>query len=569
MTGRRLAALLAAACSGLFAVLGCNDILGIKVLEDPAPSDGSASDVLFAEGADDDAASDANGADSSLGDEDSGSNPESPIEGMDSTVHDGDSAADSCVANLGCYPSSCTVGTTSCEGDAGCVGVTNAANGSTGNPPCGTGQVCFGGSCTAEEPLTVTFRAIGPGNDVAAISSSPPGINCSSAGGPCTSSSSFPSGSSVTLTVSGVSGSSISGWSPATCSGSSCQVVMNGAQQVTYTATTNNLVFSTSSTYNGSLGGRSEANVDCNSAASQAGLPGHYVAWLATTTANATSALGSARGWIRPDGRPFADTIGVDGGTTGMINGQVYYPPSVDELGQQVDAYTVTGTDLYGSAGATCADFTSTSGSLSIGFTYAGNYSWSAAAETSCNAQGALVCFGIDLSAPIALNLQSGRRAFVTTGTLATPTSLSAADQLCVSEATGAGLSNAANFQAMLAGVGIAAGSRFDSAGANWVRLDGVPIGSSASALLAGQITAPVAMHANGTYVVTIGGYPVWTGASDPSTAGASATTCNDWMSSTGTVEIGDGTTTATWFGSQPLSYDCDSLPFAVYCFEK
>ena len=82
-------------------------------------------------------------------------------------------------------------------------------------------------------------------------------------------------------------------------------------ETVTPTATVTpgpfNLVFVTSTTHTGNLGGLDGADGICNTRAMLAGLPGIYVAWLSTSTVDALSRIGGARGFVRTDGEPFAD----------------------------------------------------------------------------------------------------------------------------------------------------------------------------------------------------------------------------------------------------------------------
>src|SRR5579862_10016198 len=74
--------------------------------------------------------------------------------------------------------------------------------------------------------------------------------------------------------------------------------------------TGNNVVFATAGVHTGALGGIAGADTICAQEAASAGLAGHYVAWLSTTTVAASSRLvlpgtsTPARGWVRRDGRP-------------------------------------------------------------------------------------------------------------------------------------------------------------------------------------------------------------------------------------------------------------------------
>ena len=52
-----------------------------------------------------------------------------------------------------------------------------------------------------------------------------------------------------------------------------------------------------------------ETDAECNDLARDAGLDGTFVSWLVTPTEDGGDPARwmSARGWVRPDGRPFAD----------------------------------------------------------------------------------------------------------------------------------------------------------------------------------------------------------------------------------------------------------------------
>jgi hypothetical protein len=84
-------------------------------------------------------------------------------------------------------------------------------------------------------------------------------------------------------------------------------------------ATSANFVFVTSSAHapielGPDLGA---ADAICAARATEANLPGTYVAWLSTSTRQARDRLAGARGWVRVDGRPVAD-----GSTLGRTDGQ-------------------------------------------------------------------------------------------------------------------------------------------------------------------------------------------------------------------------------------------------------
>ena len=69
------------------------------------------------------------------------------------------------------------------------------------------------------------------------------------------------------------------------------------------------------------------------------------------------------------------------------------------------------------------------------------------------------------------------------------PSGIAAADALCTSEATAAGLPG--TYRAFLATKQASAMSRFDLGGAPWVRVDGVVLATTASDFGAGNFLAP------------------------------------------------------------------------------
>src|SRR5262245_55485496 len=69
-----------------------------------------------------------------------------------------------------------------------------------------------------------------------------------------------------------------------------------------------NVGFVRSGLTDGGIGGLAQADAICAQRAIEGSLPGTYVAYLSTTTVNAIDRLAGARGWVRPDGQPFADT---------------------------------------------------------------------------------------------------------------------------------------------------------------------------------------------------------------------------------------------------------------------
>ena len=247
-----------------------------------------------------------------------------------------------------------------------------------------------------------------------------------------------------------------------------------------------NLVFVTSMKIApGTLGGVAAADALCTSLAGTAGHPGRYVAWLSTSSVSAASRLGTtARGWVRADGRPFADTV-VD-----IIQGVVWYPLRLTESGGDVassgaasDLMVATGTDTNGSPSIyTCSDYTNPGGSIQTGLADNAPVGWDTGMGGACNVPMRLYCFGVDHTSPVTLVPETTRHAFVTVNDLTSGGGVAGFDQDCAMEAVGAQLSG--TYRAAVATTTQSAISRF-APGAPWARLDGTTVFDASGAILA------------------------------------------------------------------------------------
>jgi hypothetical protein len=333
-----------------------------------------------------------------------------------------------------------------------------------------------------------------------------------------------------------------------------------------------NYMFASSVTYvAGSLGGLAGADASCSSLAAAAHLPGTYVALLATEGAGGVTAgsrLGNARGWIRVDGKPFADTV-----ASIFTNNAEFYTPNIDENGVSITTVTnpgvetITGTEAGGAAytGFTCSNYTTTTGSLGIGEADATGFHWVAQGVGSCSAPYRLYCFGIDRQVPVTVQKQTGRIAFVSTNAYIPTGGQAGADAQCASDASTNSLPG--TYRALIATNTVSAtdSTRFNTgAGAMpWVRVDGVPVFAKASDLPTGVIAAPLNQTAAGTYV----DYSTWTGAASLTAPGTNTTTCTNWTSNTtGTGDRGDAEYTTYFFvdGADP----CTTITVHVYCLQ-
>jgi hypothetical protein len=157
------------------------------------------------------------------------------------------------------------------------------------------------------------------------------------------------------------------------------------------------MVFVSSATYNGNLGGLSGADDKCQTLATGAGLPGSYKAWLSDTSVGpSTRFTHSAVPYILPDGTVVANDWAdlTDGSLQHAIN-------LTENLNPPVYEGTQTGTDTAGGPRWTnpiymCANWTSASSDL---FRYGGlntqsDYTWTAVETgTGCPVDYHLYCF--------------------------------------------------------------------------------------------------------------------------------------------------------------------------------
>src|SRR5262249_30519114 len=158
--------------------------------------------------------------------------------------------------------------------------------------------------------VTVTVTESGNGT----VTSSPAGISC-----PGTCSAAFVKNSSVVLTAksSGL-GNRFSGWT-GDCSSNgfvrTCTLSATVARSATATFVTesHNVSFVSSATYAANLGSASAYDAQCNALATAAGLNNvsadGFIAWVSSSSSKAVDRLGSAHGFVRVDGHPFADNL--------------------------------------------------------------------------------------------------------------------------------------------------------------------------------------------------------------------------------------------------------------------
>jgi cysteine-rich repeat protein len=327
-----------------------------------------------------------------------------------------------------------------------------------------------------------------------------------------------------------------------------------------------NIAFLSSAVYQPeSLGGTAGADNTCTALAAAAGLTGNYVAWMNSSTASIASRLGSARGWIRPDGKPFLDSLSS---LTTM-----YYPPEITEMGVDVTTQGKTlGAALTTPTGYECGDWTSTASGSSYYIADSTSAFWNQYGSSSCSYLTNPVyayhiyCFGKDFSNALTFPKATGRLAFVVTPGWQPKNGLAGADAYCQSAATTAGLPG--TYLALMGSSTVSMVSRFDTTKAPWVRADGVALVANAADLFVkgGKWLAPLNTGPTGAAI----GMAAWTGTNDPTTPAPATTTCSDWTSNSTAVTGAAGETAETYVSQalQTGTPNC-SLSFPLYCLQQ
>jgi uncharacterized repeat protein (TIGR02543 family) len=414
--------------------------------------------------------------------------------------------------------------------------------------------------------LAVTRSGAGSGT----VTSSPSGINCG--GTPSVCSRNFDYNLMVTLTASPAPGTAFGGWSGA-CTNvtGTCTVTMTAARSVNalFTIIPANYVFVTSTLQTGMIGGLSGADSICQMRATSVSLPGTYRAWLSTSTVDAASRLGSARGWIRTDGKPVADRV------SDITSGHMFYPIKLDEAGTSVgDGYIPTatgGNGLRAGFGGTCSDWTSTTGNAAAGFASHHGTGFTVYTSVNCTTASRLYCFGIDNQAVVAPPAVTARRAFVSS-TWQPGGGLASADAQCSTDATAAGLTG--SYKALLATTTASAISRFSTGTGTlpWARLDNTLILPTAGALASTTLSyVDATPNSNAANNVWYSGNPyTWTGADNLHSVGTQ--TCANWTANTSASVARAGwnghTKVTEWRGGY-ANIGCDQTGFALVCLQE
>jgi len=440
------------------------------------------------------------------------------------------------------------------------LGARTAALGVSANPG---GAVML--SLTANGTVQLAVTTVGTGT----VTSVPAGISCP---GTCTAAFST---AAVTLQARSTNGSNFffTGWSDPTCPGPfhDCPKTLT-TSSVAITATFSpmnaNLIFGTAETYPTNLGGTAPYDKACNSAATAAGLNtsagNGYIAFFSDQNSNAFIRLGTARGWIRMDGRPFTDTqSGI------LIDHQLFYPFAFFEDGRPTShAQFATATNSDGTAAvSSCNNWTNgvnTGDQAAAGLGEGGPWEWNEAVSIICGNPIPLICMGITKNAAVTVPSPGPGRKIWLSGTRFTPGTTTTPDAFCQATLP-PGVTTAA---ALIATTTKTAASLLVPT-TSYYRPDGALVGTGADLIAAGQPIVGTLLT-SGPWSAVDGTYPpdaaAWTGSATIDALGTTANTCGNWTDSSQTGLVGFAVATLETFWNDSSS-PC-STPTRLYCVQ-
>ena len=313
-----------------------------------------------------------------------------------------------------------------------------------------------------------------------------------------------------------------------------------------------------------SYASRDALDATCTTLARNHGHSGTYVAWFSLPGSNALDRLSGFRGWVRLDGKPFADTL------TDIANGKIYNPLSIDETSTDVgdSARVATATDPSGTYDSSsvntgaCFGQSNAPGTVQYGTADATKQTWTAVGDTAvgCTTPVRFYCFEIDHANPLVAPSETGRIAFLsalpTLGSVGQP----ALDKICQDDADT--LAGQPHVVALIATGGQSLAQRL-SPGLPWVRPDGVEVMPGDMS----RIEAPINVTVEKSYETGA----VWTGASNFTAVpdGTGIDNCNDWLNAGGSARSGGSTRSSftSSFSGAAISV-CGAAQYRLYCFQ-
>ncbi len=245
------------------------------------------------------------------------------------------------------------------------------------------------------------------------------GTDCGGTGAACHNSPTFAvaSGGNVTITgsVDMSSGTITNLATPTADSDAATKAYVDAASGgSSFGPSSGKIVFVTSDDYTGDLTGLSDADANegivgahryCNTAAQEAGLPGHYKAWVSINSFyeardmldHSTDAYYKLDVYDDSSSNSGSAWVKVADNWTDLTDGTLDSAIDRDEYGTYVTDYVWTGTTTSGEQHTSgiydCSDWKSTSGSGYIGRTLYSNSGWTSQATAACGTSYHLYCF--------------------------------------------------------------------------------------------------------------------------------------------------------------------------------
>jgi uncharacterized repeat protein (TIGR02543 family) len=403
-------------------------------------------------------------------------------------------------------------------------------------------------------------------------------------------------GDTVTLTASPAPGYYFGGWG-GDCAGDTptCNLTMTAAHSATVNFTPANLIFTTAGSYTQAqvkshgtpfTDGKTQMVTGADALCAAAGAPltpspspSTWKAVIGTWEVSAASRIAGARGWVRPDGKPFADT------SPWGFHSAVLYPPRITEGGAMLGGGEMSWTGITANGDVpnddACTDWTQPGAqNLLAGVAAGGSSEWAqgfvfAAAPPLCNGSFHILCMQVDYTAvvPRPSPPAAHRYLFVTDSPVSADATITGFTAACSSQSNGL----PGTYHALVSFNGTAAAGFFTPHGYAVVRPDGVVVANVDADLLGGALPdVPVNVTATLQYLdlesFAVAGY-VFTGASSPAVKGTIATTCStggsaSWNTTSGTM-IGGWSTEAgaDWFNDSGTEADC-TRPHRLYCLQ-
>ncbi len=432
--------------------------------------------------------------------------------------------------------------------------------------------------CAAEGEILigVTRRGGGAGT----VTSTPLGIDCGPSGPTCVAA--FPGGPSVELHARTVNGSDsyFQVWDGA-CGGGfhDCTVSTGESQAVEayFAPQTFNLVFSTQERFDVTLGAgdpndpTAPYDDECNQLATAAGINNltddGFTAFLSSTVQTISDRLAPARGFVRMDGKPFADELADLFSANEIFNTvELGEDGATNENSPQV----MTGTGPTGTVTPNCTDYSQTvSGLLSTGHAHKGPTSWTAEGGFGCNVvtTGSVYCFGNSKNAELVPAGVPGKMIYMTN----TPflVGVDDPDTKCTAEKpAGAGA-----VKALLPTTTTAAASVLAD-GQTYVRPDGQVVGTKEQIIATALAPTAATRLQSGIWQSGDGTYrdgTVITGAADIIAPATVAETCDDWTDDAAPDSTGASLVANTGFGfwKPGIASPCNVTTRHIYCVEQ